>query len=160
VTACNLCSAAPRVGWSQTVLRPGTAGRENSHSDFLTDTAQKHWLGKQGDPRPGELCLRQPLRTTVSRAERRCLQVEQEGARAQVGPVPVTPSPARSRHFLPRTGRPKGLRGRKPASSGQTVVYLVLRLLQVPTRPEGESKAVADFGLIFSASQLLCQPQS
>lgn len=39
-------------------------------------------------------------------------------------------------------------------------MYLVLRLLQVPTRPEGEAKAVADFGFIFSASQLLCQPQS
>lgn len=41
-----------------------------------------------------------------------------------------------------------------------TMVYLVLGLLQVPTRPEGEAEAMADFGFIFSASQLLCQPQS
>lgn len=44
MTACNLCSAAPHVGWFQTVPRPGTTGRENSHGDFLTevltDTAQ------------------------------------------------------------------------------------------------------------------------
>lgn len=40
------------------------------------------------------------------------------------------------------------------------MVYLVLGLLQVPTRPQGEAEAVTDFCFVFSASQLLCQPQS
>lgn len=49
MTACNLCSAAPHVGWFQTVPRPGTAGRENSHSDFLTQ--HKAPAGRAGGSR-------------------------------------------------------------------------------------------------------------
>lgn len=45
-------------------------------------------------------------------------------------------------------------------TTGQTMAYLVLGLLQVPARPQGEAEAVTDFGFIFSATQLLCQPQS
>lgn len=79
VTACNLCSAAPHVGWFQTVPRPGTAGRKKSRGDFLTDTAQSTgWKSRriQGQ-HTGEVCLRQPLRMAASLAEGRWLWIQQ-----------------------------------------------------------------------------------
>lgn len=32
----------------------------------------------------------------------------------------------------------------------------MLGFLQVPTRPKGEAKTMANFGFIFSSAQLLC----
>lgn len=101
----------------------------------------------------GEVSLRQPLRTSASPAEGRGLGIEQEGTWAQ---CIIHPVPGCTRHFLLLGQKwPTGL-----ISIGQAMEYLVLRLLQVPTCPEGKAKAMADFGFIFSASQLLCQPQS
>lgn len=161
VTACNLCSAAPRAGWFQTAPRPGTAGRENSYGDFLTDTAQSTgWESSriQANIPSG--------RGSASGSPSGWQNPWQRGghfrwSRKAHGPEATrcyTPSPGAPGSSSPEDrSNPKGL---EPISMGQTTVYLVLRLLQVPTRPEGQAKAVADFGFIFSASQLLCQPQS
>lgn len=155
VTACNLCSAAPHGGWFQTVPRPDRAGRENSHGDTLTDTtdstggrAGSKVITPLGSPSGGQ----HPWQRAGDLGGRHVgLRVLWHG----------TPYPRMNQTISPPgTELTTGLRGQQPASTGQTIEYLVLRLLQVPTCPEGEAEAMADFGLIFSASQLLRQPQS
>ena len=55
-------------------------------------------------------------------------------------------------------GNPKVLQAsRNKIHLGQgSPAHLMLGFLQVPTRPKGEAKTMANFGFIFSSAQLLC----
>lgn len=126
MTACNLCSAAPRGGWSQTEQRPGTAGRENTTVTSLW-TQLKALPGKAGGSRASIPSGWEALAHTLP-GTHQAFSSLRNGSTQRAG-RPQGPQ-HRADHGIPGAGTPPG--SHWPRGRGRGRDGFLLHLLCVP----------------------------